>query len=88
MRGRAKCRDLISSLSPQSGAYSAALKRKKSLSPPIPIGGGQWLQMAGAQRYAYTHNTELNGSISTRLGITRAVSGMFRIKSNTQKMFE
>ena len=28
------------SLSPHGGAYTRALKSKKSLSPPIPVGGG------------------------------------------------
>ena len=41
MRGGAKCRVLTSSLSMHGGAYSGTLKsKKKSLSPPIPVGGG------------------------------------------------
>ena len=29
------------SWSPQGGAYTMALKSEKSLSPPIPVGGGR-----------------------------------------------
>ena len=37
------------SLYPQGRAYTRALKSEKSLSPPIPVGGGgPWIQMTGA----------------------------------------
>ena len=38
--GGAKSRVVTISLSPQGGAYIRALKSEKSLSPPIPVGGG------------------------------------------------
>ena len=38
--GGSRNRVVTISLSPQGGAYTMALKNKKSLSPPIPVGGG------------------------------------------------
>ena len=40
MKGRAKNRVVTITLSPQDRAYTMALKSEKSLSPPIPEGGG------------------------------------------------
>ena len=40
MKGGAKSRVVIISLSPQGRAYTRALKSEKSLSPTIPVAGG------------------------------------------------
>ena len=41
VKGGAKSRVVTNSLSPQARAYARALKIEKSLSPPIPVGGGR-----------------------------------------------
>ena len=46
-KGGAKSMVVTISWSPQGGAYARALKSEKSLSPPIPVGGGPWIQMTG-----------------------------------------
>ena len=48
VKGGANSRVVTISFSPQGVAYTRALKSEKSLFPPIPVGGGRWIQMTVA----------------------------------------
>ena len=61
VRGGAKSKVVSIRLSPQSGAYTRALKNEKSLSPSNPIGGGavdtnDWCISLNYTSTMYSHN--------------------------------